>query len=310
MAQGLRPLFLATIAAIVVPLACGGGTGGEGGTGGNGSGGLDASSGGVTGAGGATSSGGSQSATGGTGSLSGGTSSGGIAGGFGGLGGLSGDFEPDDLWVTTSGTACWELELTAFTLKDGDDGLELYVAVRNGGTEPTCGVQLTVELFDESGVSLAAATNTLKHPSHYLWQIDAENSVIVDCLAPDEMSMGALTNFPAGLQLADVAYLYYGCPSLKLPVEARVDVLVTDVEPIPTDDGTAYVGEFQNNLELDLSGVMVTVFSTTASGRPFGMTTAVAEEDVPAGGVWQFETEAVDNPGARQAAFAFFDSPL
>ncbi len=320
MTKRLQPFLFAVATAIIVPLACGGRSDLDDGadqTGGNGSGGFSSSGGSTSGGGSGgyhTGAGGyfdGPLATGGLWASGGETSSGGATAGFGGLGGASGDFFPEDLLVTTPLNGSWKLVLTAFTLEDGDSGLELYGAIRNDGDQVTCAVELAVELFGASGESLVAASNTLKHPGHYLYSLDADTQAIVSCLAPGETAMGVVTEFPPGLKVADVVHLNYRCPSLILNDLEPVDGLaVTDLTAIPTDQGSAYAGVFENGLDVALSNATVFVFPTTESGRPLGMTTSQATSDVPAHGDWTFQTSSVADPGADETAFFDFDNPL
>jgi hypothetical protein len=323
--------LLGAIAALVfAPLACTGSgddglddLGGAPSTGGGPASGGASSTGGASATGGARSSGGTgglvgtggQEATGGTSSGGGapGCGSGGLGGmgGFGGLGGVSGDFYPEGLIVTTPPNSSWELVMTAFTLVEGPDGPEAYVAVRNDGDVPTCAVQLSIELFDACGTSLGSAINTLKHPSHYFYSIDDENEVVIACLGPGETSMGRVSEFPPGIDLGAATVLRYRAPSFKLKVEERFEeVSLLELEPVSSNEGIAYEGILDNAFEAPVTGAYVTVFPTTASGRPLGMTTIEAIEAIPAGAGWTFETPAVTDAGADHAAFFDYDSPL
>lgn len=232
-------------------------------------------------------------------------------GGFGGLGGVSGDFYPDGLIVTTPPEASWKLVMTALTLVEGPEGPEAYVAVRNEGDEPTCAVQLSIELFDACGTSLGAAINTLKHPSHYVYSIDGDDDVVVACLGPGETSMGRVSAFPPGVDLSEATVLRYRAPSLKLNVDERFEeVSLAAVAPSSTDEGTVYLGTLNSDADVPVTGAYVTVFPTTASGRPLGMTTVEATEAIPAGDGWTFQTPAVEEAGDDLAAFFDYDSPL
>ena len=59
-----------------------------------------------------------------------------------------------------------------------------------------------------------------------------------------------------------------------------------------------------NDLGSTVSGPSVAVFPVNRVGRPLGMATASATIDLPPGGTWTFQTDAVDDPGVDQVAYA------
>lgn len=292
----------------------GGASGGVTATGGSFPAGGGGSAGGSFPAGGSSPAGGAGGSGGGGGSggfgWDGGGPSTGAFGGLGGLGGASGDFYPEDIEVATSGSGCWDLTLTGLTVQDGPSGLEVFGALRNDGDIPTCAVSLDIEVFDGSGTSLGSAVNTMKHPSQWLYSLSQSDQSLVVCLGPGETAMGHVDQFPPGVELASVARLNYRCPSFILDVDPIDAIALTNVQAVTTVDGTAYTGVYENHLEVPISNATVFVFPTTATGRPLDMTEVVAGSDVADSGSWSFETPAVDDPGASQAAFPWFDDPL
>ena len=85
---------------------------------------------------------------------------------------------------------------------------------------------------------------------------------------------------------------------------------VTGVEAITSGEGTAYTGTVVNDLAATLNDPSVTVFPVNRVGRPLGMATASTTLALPPGGTWTFQTDAVDDPGVDQVAYADRDASL
>ena len=234
-----------------------------------------------------------------------GGSTGGTSGAGGGVAGQQGDgrhFVPEDLPNTLAeGQVGVTLELIAFTLLQRPMGPELYAAVRNSGTSPSCEAGMTTELFDKAGQLVTSSGVGLQGGRFYR----LDDGFVITCIDPGQIAMTAATNLPDDLVVADLGHLTHRFPTFGVADLTPVGgaLTVTDVETIPTGAGTIYRGTFTNGLDVPARTPKVTIYPVNRVGRPLGVTTASGSTDLPPGGTWTFETTAVEDAGVDYAAF-------
>lgn len=324
-----RSLFVIGPVALVLPLACSGNPP-ESATGAmdNGPG-----SGGVTASGGSAASGGAPLEQGGTETGGGGTGSGGISGGgsggsgdanasggldisagaMGAVGGAaagqSGDdllFVPEDLPVTNLSGEGKAVNVIAFTLFAGPQGPELYAALRNDGEITACTGSVSFELFDKAEQSVGSWVGGLY--GDQLFRRSDGSGGLVACLEPGGVAMAGLTDLPESLAIDELGAAVYQLTYFDrdiLPFELVVvdSLTVTGIQTVSTDSGNAFLGTFENGLDVPVTDATVTIFPLNRVGRPLGMAVSNSTADVPPGGSWPFETTVVENPGVDYVAY-------
>jgi len=195
------------------------------------------------------------------------------------------------------------LDVIALTLRAGASATELYVALRNDGDVPACSAGVSVQLFDESGQSLAASITGLF--SNHLYRLTDGSGTIVSCIAPGEIAMGAITDLPGDLVIDSVGSVVYQTPYFALevaPVGGHLNV--SGLKAVPTTGGATYTGTLVNGLEFAVSAPAVTVFPVNCAGRPLGVATASGSGDLAPRGTWSFQTSGVDMAGVDAVAYA------
>jgi hypothetical protein len=222
-----------------------------------------------------------------------------------GGGGASGDgraFVPDDLPNTPrEGEVGVTLKLVASTLVQGPAGPELYAAVRNDGTTPSCNAGIMIDFVDKAGQTVTTAGTALR--SKQLYRLDA--GTLITCIDPGQIAMSGSTNLPAEVVIGELGSLTHTFPTFGgfdglVPVAGFT---VSDVETVARGAGSLYRGKLTNPLDVTVSAPSVTIFPLNRVGRPLGMATSSATTDVPPGGSWAFETNAVNDPGVDYAAY-------
>ena len=194
------------------------------------------------------------------------------------------------------------LDVIALTLRAGLSAKEVYAALRNDGDVPACSAGISVQLFDESGQSLAASITGLF--SNNLYRLTDGSGTIVSCIAPGEIAMGAITDLPADLVIDGVRSVVYRTPYFALdvvPVGGHLNV--SGLKAVPTNGGTAYTGKVVNGLDFAVSGPAVTVFPVNCAGRPLGVAMGSGSDDIAPRGTWSFQTSAVDMAGVDAVAY-------
>jgi hypothetical protein len=246
------------------------------------------------------------SGTGGGGAPGGGGAAGGAGGtgGTGGMAGATGDgrlFVPEGLPVTLeTGQVGVTLTLVAATLVQGATSAELYVAVRNDGTAPTCNAGMVTDFIDGSGQTVATAATDLLGKQLYL----LAPSAVLNCIDPGEIAMGASTTLPAEVVIGQLAALTYRFPTFGVDgITPLGSFTVSQVQVVAMGAASAYQGLFTNALSLTASAPSVTIFPVNRVGRPLGAATSSTTIDVPPGGTWSFETSTVSDPGVDYAAY-------
>lgn len=222
-------------------------------------------------------------------------------------GGQTGDdrlFVPEGLSVTkpTDGSS-GEFTLTALTLKQGSANTEVYLALRNDGEVPACAVAFAIELFDANGEVLATNIRGLPVRQFYRFKLDpTAEPQVAGCVAPGEVSMGAILDFPPLEVEFSLSYrlTYWDLSNDIAPLEGNVTV--NDVKAVMRGGGTAYTGVVVNGLDTPRSPG-VSIFPVNRVGRPLGVAYSQGNEALPPGGRWEFETTSVSEVGTGFVAY-------
>jgi len=193
------------------------------------------------------------------------------------------------------------LEVTALTLREGPQGAEAYVALRNGGQVPACSAAVSIELFDAAQQSLAASIGGLLTQRFY--RLTDGSEALAACVGPGDVTMAALTDFTPNVAVEDVRHVVYRCPYFALDVAPIDGLAVGEVVEVAHDAGTAYAGTLDNGFDVAVHDPSVTVFPVNRAGRPLGVATASSTAAIAAGGAWSFETGPVADPGVASVAF-------
>jgi hypothetical protein len=191
------------------------------------------------------------------------------------------------------------LVLVAFTLTETSRGPELYAAVRNDGDAPACEAGMVTSFFDKNGEPVTSAGSKLL--SGRLYRLP--DGTIIACVAPGQTAMTATTGLPAAVVLDQLGALTHLFPSFTVADIAPVAGLtLRDVHTVGSGP-TSYAGTLANGIDRAVSAAQVSVFPTNRVGRPLGVATSGASDDLAAGASWSFETGTVDDPGVGYAAF-------
>lgn len=209
-------------------------------------------------------------------------------------------FEPTWLPNTPANTIPGELSLFASTLLRGQNGFELYAAVRNEGPTPLCGAGILLEFYDHADQLIGTASGSV---SGKLYQF-VDGSVTIYCVDSGESAMAWSTALPAELALDQLAYITHRFPAFAVDVKPLPSLTVTQVGAFMTDTGVAFKGNAVNHGDVPLSQPHVAVFPLNGVGRPLGMVTSTAMVEIPPQGTWSFETSALTSNGTATFAFA------
>jgi hypothetical protein len=247
-------------------------------------------------------------APGSAGALGGGGASGGAAG-QGGTGAIDaavdGDdrlFVPEGLPNTNESGQDIGLALVAFTLVPGASGPSFYAAVQNVSSAPLCQAGMMLSFYDTAGELVGSGASVLLSGRFY--ELSDGSGTIISCVAPGQIAMTGETALPDTIALDQLGSLQHLFPSFNVGVTAVGGLTVTGVEAVASGQGTAYTGTVVNGLGSTLSGPSVAIFPVNRVGRPLGMATASTTDDLPPGATWTFQTDAVDDPGVDQVAYA------
>jgi hypothetical protein len=229
-------------------------------------------------------------------------------GGAVGSGGTAGDgrfFVPENLPNTPKeGEVGVTLKLVAFTLLQGAAGPELYAAVRNDGSAPSCNAGMMTDFIDKTGQNVATAATGLR--SKQLYRLDA--TTILGCIDPGQIAMSASTKLPAEVVIAELGSLQHSFPTFGVDgIVPSAGFTVSHVQLIEqligVGAGTLYRGTFTNGLDATVNAPNVTIFPVNRVGRPLGVATASATIDVLPAGTWSFETSTVSDVGVDYDAY-------
>lgn len=212
-------------------------------------------------------------------------------------------FVPEDLPNTELVGQEGGLTLVAFTLERRERSLEAYAAVENEGATPACNPGMMLDVYGKNADFITTVGGAVESGHFYL--IDDGSGVVLSCIPPGELGMGALTGFPPDLALEQVGSLEHQFPAFTVdgivPLEG---VTLGALKVVTTAEGATYEGTLTNGLDVPVTSPEVTIFPVNRVGRPLGVATAEASADVAAHGSWSFTTSAVPDGGTRQAAFA------
>ena len=288
----LAKRWLIAAAALLLP-ACSNGT-------------EDAAASGGASSGGATSGGGGATQTGG---IAGGVGAEGGTAGFGGNGGTPSGGAGDDALIVPAGLTVMALEggngvldVIALTLRKGPTNTELYAALRNVGDRPACSAAVSIELYDKNQSSLAVGIGGLL--TQHFYRVSDGSDAIAACVGPGDVAVGAITDLSPDIAIEDVGYAVYRCPYFALDVVPIEGLAISQVKSVTSSAGTAYTGTLVNGLDVAMGNPSVAVFPVNRVGRPLGMATGSGTVEIPPGGSWAFETNAVDALGVDQFAYA------
>jgi hypothetical protein len=212
---------------------------------------------------------------------------------------------PAGLQVSLEAGGAGVLDLYALTLQQGPGGLELYAALKNDGDVPACDAALKVFLYDAAGNPLGDFINGLYTNHFYLYTpTDGSTADIAACASPGDATMTEIA-IPASddIALGDVASVVYYYSYFALDAVLIDGLDVGDVSTVTTSAGTSYTGTVINDLDIMVSAPSVTVFPLNCVGRPLGIVSGSDGIQVPAGGSWTFQTNAVDTPAVSYAAY-------
>lgn len=211
-------------------------------------------------------------------------------------------FEPPDLPNVSLDGENGTLILFSSTLKSGPAGLELYAGICNRGEYPMCSPALQVEFFDHADQLIGTSSGAVQSGRVFRFSQSAQP---VTCVAPGQTAMAALTNLPEGLAIADLKSIGHRFPAFRVedaePIEGTT---IQQLEAFEVDGGFAFRGTVNNDSDSPVTDPVVSVFPLDHVGRPLGNAVGTATVQVPAGGQWAFETNAVVERGDTQLAFA------
>ena len=193
------------------------------------------------------------------------------------------------------------LKLVAWTLVQGPTGAELYAAVKNDGTAPSCEAGMMTDFIDKSGQTVVSVGTALQ--SKQLYRLDA--TTVISCVDPGQIAMAAAPNLPAEVAIGELGSLTHTFPTFGgfdglVPISGFT---VSQVATVAKGNGNAYTGTLANGFDTTVSAPSVTIFPVNRVGRPLGAATASATTDIPPGGTWSFETSPVDDLGVDYVAY-------
>ena len=233
---------------------------------------------------------------------------GGASGGAAGQGrdaGLDGDdrlFVPAGLPNTNESGQDIGLVLVAFSLVPGANGPSFYAAVQNVSSGALCEAGMMISFYDAGGDLVSSAASVLLSGRFY--QLTDGSGAIIPCVDPGQIAMTGETGLPDTIAIDQLGSLQHLFPSFNVGVTPVGGLTVTGVEAVASGQGTVYTGTVVNDVGSTVSGPSVAIFPVNRAGRPLGMATASSTSDLEPGGTWTFQTDAVDDPGVGQVAYA------
>jgi hypothetical protein len=219
--------------------------------------------------------------------------------------GVDGDdrlFVPEGLPNTNQNGQDVGLVLVAFTLVPGVNGPSFYAAVQNVWPTPLCEAGMMIAFYDSAGQLMGSAASVLQSGRFY--QVTDGSGAIIPCVDPGQIAMTGEMALPDTIVFDQVGSLQHLFPSFNVGVTPVGGLTVTGIETVASGQGTTYTGTVVNDLGSTLSGPSVAIFPVNRVGRPLGMATASATTDLAPGETWTFQTDAVDDPGVDQVAYA------
>ncbi len=209
-------------------------------------------------------------------------------------------FEPAGLAnPLRSGDQASGLTLIALTLVQTGTGAALYAAVRNDGATPSCEAGMLTDFIDATDAISASAGTTLQTSHFYRTSAGA----IIPCIDPGEVALGASTDLPASVVIAQLGSLDHAFPAFTVgDLTPLSGFTVSELTQVTTAAGTAFSGVLTNGFDVTATSASVNVFSLNRVGRPLAVVSASAPDSLTAGQTWQFQTEALDVSGASAVA--------
>ncbi|HEV8548159.1 MAG TPA: hypothetical protein VGQ57_04005 [Polyangiaceae bacterium] len=232
----------------------------------------------------------------------GGGAAAGAAAGSSNLAGTSGTQSGDATLIVPAGLTVTAVEggdggfdVLALTLRNGDSGPELYVALKNDGTSLACSAGFQVELFDQAHDTLGSWITGLLTP--HIYRLGSGD--LSGCIAPGDTALAAITDLPAELDIHQAAFAQYLCNFFASVGEPVGGFTATPTGTLSGAAGTVYTGTFVNGMDVAVNSPLVTVFPVNRVGRPLAVATATgsAADHVAPGGSWDFTTSGVDSRG-------------
>ena len=234
--------------------------------------------------------------------LEGGCSGGGAAVRDAGLDGDDRLFVPEGLPNTNKNGQDVGLALVAFTLLPGANGPSFYAAVQNVWPTPLCEAGMMVDFYDTGGQLVGSGASVLQSGRFY--QLTDGSGTIIPCLDPGQIAMTGEMGLPEPIAIDQLGSVQHLFPSFNVGVTPVGGLTVTGVQTVASGQGTAYTGTVVNDVGSTLNDPSVAVFPVNRVGRPLGMATASATMTLGPGEAWMFQTDAVDDPGVDQVAYA------
>jgi hypothetical protein len=219
--------------------------------------------------------------------------------------GLDGDdrlFVPEGLSNTNKNGQDVGLALVAFTLVPGANGPSFYAAVQNVWSTPLCEAGMMVDFYDTGDQLVGSGASVLQSGRFY--QLTDGSGAIIPCLAPGQIAMTGEMGLPDTISIDQLGSVQHLFPSFNVDVAPVGGLMATGLEAIATGPGTAYTGTVVNDLASPLNDPSVAIFPVNRVGRPLGMASASATMTLGPGEAWTFQTDAVDDPGVDQVAYA------
>jgi hypothetical protein len=210
---------------------------------------------------------------------------------------------PDGLHVTALAGGNGVLDVIALTLRAGPSNPELYAALKNNGAIPACDAALSVELFDNTEVSIGAGISGLFTQSFYRWTDDSGS--IAACVGPGDVAMAALLDLSSDVAVEDVGAIVYRSPYFALDVTRVAGLTIESLKRVGRSVGSAFTGRLVNRLDVVVRNPSVTVFLLDRVGRPLGLAAASDSSvaSIAPGGSWDFETNTTDVNALDYAAY-------
>jgi len=221
-------------------------------------------------------------------------------------GGQNGDdalIVPEGLVVSLEPGGAGVLALYALTLRDGPNGLELYAALTNDGDVPACDAALKVTLYDTAGQPIGNFINGLDTKSFYLYTLPDGSTTIAACAKPGDVTMTEIATMASDISVADVGKVVYYYSYFALDAVLIDGLTITQVNTVTSNAGTTYTGTVVNALNQTVTDPSIRVFPLNRVGRPLGVALGGDASQIPAGGIWTFQTNTVETPGVDYAAF-------
>jgi hypothetical protein len=211
-------------------------------------------------------------------------------------------FVPNGLLNTNlDGDRAGGLKLVAFTLVREAKGLNLYGAVKNEGATPVCEAGMTTYFIDKTDQVVTSAGSVLQSKQFYR----LDDGVIVRCIAPGQIAMGAATDLPNDIVIEKLGYLQHRFPAFMIDGIVPVEALdVSEVQAIAKGDGKRYTGKVISRFDKTVTDPSLAIFPMNRVGRPLGVATSKTTTELPPGSSWSFETTDVADLGVGNVAYA------